>query len=69
MVRTLTLWNEMMAGLGETTTLNVEQLAAKTQGIDVSLSRGSALTSGVNQSQLSQFSVRDDARDLLEKYS
>ena len=80
----MTLWNEMMLGLEETTNLDINQLAQRTagaSGIDVSLSRGSAL-SQANQSQLSQskyfrrcltsmgvVSIKDDARDLLEKYS
>jgi hypothetical protein len=47
MVKTMTLWNEMMLGLGETTNLDINQLAQRTagvSGIDVSLSRGSALS-------------------------
>lgn len=54
----------MMTGLGETTNLDVQQITNKS---DFYSSRAG---SNFSQTQsLSQIDVKDDARDLLERYS
>jgi len=74
--KNLTLWNTMMSGLGETTNLDISAITEKSEFYASHSGSQSVFshTQSLNHSKSifnSNFlvSVKEDARDLLERYS
>jgi len=64
--RSMGLWNSMMNTFNNRTSLNISSLQNSQVANSMSMSY---MGSGVNQSFASQISIKEDARDLLQKYS